>query len=240
MSEYTPHFAPFVIVAFLGTGFVLVVCALTAILGWLCKSRRVALTGTAGLLSVVTLYTGVLLALSLFSQEVVLPAGSWKYFCEIDCHIADSVAAVVTGQRIGPETQQVVSDGKFVIVQIKTWFDAATISPHRGNGPLTPNDRTAFLYDAAGHRYGISPKAEAVLAATGTYSMPLRTALRPGESYMSYLVFEVPGGTGDLRLLLSSADEVNILLWGHEQSPFHKKILLALDSPNHLSFPGSL
>lgn len=154
--------------------------------------------------------------------------GGWKYFCEIDCHVANSISSIQTIASVGTETFQVGGNGKFVVIQLKTWFDPATISAHRGNGPLTPNARIVRLQDAAGRFYEQSLRENAVLAALGLASTPLRTALRPGESYVSYLVFEVPSSADGFRLLLTSADEVNALLWGDENSAIHKKIFFAL------------
>jgi hypothetical protein len=42
-------------------------------------------------------------------------------------------------------------------------------------------------------------------------------------------VFEVPATASGLRLLLTSADEVNALLWGDENSVWHKKISFRLE-----------
>jgi|SRR5271165_6339308 len=228
MPVFTPHFAPFVVLAFLGTAFALVLCLLIVLIGALRKSRVLVLSGLGAGLALALVYGMVLLGLSLFSSEAVLAQGEWKYFCEIDCHIAYAVAGVQVARSVGPEMQPVTASGKFVIVALKTWFDPSTISAHRGNGPLMPNERKLCLIDSAGHVFGKSPRTEAILTAAALHSAPLRTALRPGESYVSYLVFEIPSESSQLRLLLSSADEVDIALWGHEDSPFHKKAFFAL------------
>jgi hypothetical protein len=115
-----------------------------------------------------------------------------------------------------------------LIVQIKSWFDPSTISPQRGNDPLLPNERKLALLDASGGTYEPFSNGQALLAATGLHSTPLNTALRPGESYISYAVFEIPSESSGLRLLLVSADEVSHVLWGHENSPFHKKAYFVL------------
>jgi len=88
MSVYTPHLAPVVVLAFLGTVFLLILSIFVGLVGILRKSRRIALSGIAACVSIVVAYGSVLLGLSLLSHDVELPQGAWKYFCEIDCHIA--------------------------------------------------------------------------------------------------------------------------------------------------------
>jgi hypothetical protein len=239
MSAYTPQFAPIVALAFLGCGFLLAVSVLLLVGGLIGKSRAVLRLGWISGLVLLLGYSGILLGLSLLSREVVLPMGGWKYFCELDCHVANSVSDMRIIASAGPEMAQVAGNGKFVVIQLKTWFDPATISAHRGNGPLTPNGRVVRLEDASGCFYEQSAREDAVLATLGLASTPLRTALRPGESYVSYLVFEVPANAGGFRLLLTSADEVNALLWGDENSLWHKKISFSLEPESALNSPKS-
>lgn len=47
MSVYAPHWAPLVALAFMGTGFVLVVCLFLVLLGMLRKSKGVMMGGLA-------------------------------------------------------------------------------------------------------------------------------------------------------------------------------------------------
>ena len=237
MSAYTPQFAPFVVLVFLGSGFLLAVSVLLLVAGLIRKSRAVLRLGWMSGLVLVLCYSGILLGLSLLSREVMLPMGGWKYFCEIDCHVAYSVSDMRTIASAGPEMQQVAGDGKFVVIQVKTWFDPATISAQRGNVPLTPNGREVRLQDGSGRFYERCAREDAVLVALGLASTPLRTALRPGDSYVSYVVFDVPASAGGFRLLLTSADEVNALLWGDENSVWHKKITFSLDPKTHVTLP---
>ncbi len=229
MSEYVPPNAPIAVMAFLGAALLLMVSALTFLFGLMRKSRRILQVAFAAGTVVLAGYLTILLGFSMFSREVSLPVGSWKYFCEIDCHIANAVTNVWTAANVGPETQQISSRGQFVIVELKTWFDPSTIGPQRGNGPLTPNDRSVILVDGAGRNYPESSRAAAILSAIGVQSSPLRTALRPGEAFISYLVFEMPADASGLQLQFRAADAEDALLWGHENSPLHKKISFSLD-----------
>ena len=221
MSVYTPQFAPLVVLAFLGTAFLVIVSLFVAFVAALRKARRLALVSVSMAAVVVFLYASVLAGFSLASRDVILPETAWKYFCEIDCHIAysvESVQALRAGPEFGPSPES-----KVLIVELKTWFDPSTISAHRGNGPLTPNERKIRLIDQKGREFATSPKTEVVLRAHNLQSVSLHTPLRPGESYSSHFVFEVPEDARDLRLLVTSAEEVDVAIWGHESSPFHGK-----------------
>lgn len=229
MSAYLPSMAPVAVLCFLGTGLVLALLLLVGIYGLFTKSRRVLKTSGIAVSFVVTSYCVILLGLSVISSDVDLPAGAKKYFCEIDCHLAYEVASVSVEKAVGGESDQVMSEGEFVTVELHTWFDPSTISPHRGNAPLTPNSRKAIVTDAEGHTFLPSERANEVLEARRLHSTQLSTPLRPGESYTSYLVFEVPAKTRGLRLWLCSDDAVDALLWGSERSPLHGKVRFRLE-----------
>lgn len=228
MSVYTPHLAPIVVLAFLGTVGVLILCAFVALIGAVRKARSVVFGGLGAGAIVLFGYASILIGLSLASRDAEIAQGAWKYFCELDCHIAYAVGGMQVTNSVGAEMQPVSARGRFAIVQVKTWFDPMTISPHRGNGPLTPNGREITLLDDRGRRFDPSAQSEPVLAVAGLHSTPLRTALRPGESYVSYLVFEIPNDARGLRLLLTSSDEEGFLIWGNESSPWHGKSYFAL------------
>lgn len=229
MSAYVPQNAPIVVLAFLGMVLLLATCALAFLFGLLRKSPRILRGAAATGAILLGGYSAILIGFSLFSWEIRLPMGSWKYFCEIDCHIANTVTNVRTAASVGPEANQVSSSGQFVIVEVKTWFDPSTIGPQRGNGPLTPNERSVALIDGRSRNYRESARTAAVLSAMGVQSTPLGTPLRPGEAYVSYFVFEVPSDTFKFQLQLSAADREDALFWGHENSPLHKKIAFSLD-----------
>jgi hypothetical protein len=233
MNGDMPPTTPIAVLCFLGTAFVLTVLVLTGLYGLFAKSRKLVAIAGVGAGIVLTSYAAILLGFSLSSSDVDLTLGMKKYFCEIDCHLAYQVAGVTTDKAVGGESEQIVSDGEFVLVELRTWFDPSTISPKRGNGPLRPNTREAILVDNLGHTFWPSAKAKEVLEARRLNSTPLSTPLRPGESYTSYLVFDVPARAQGLRLWLRSDDEVGKLLWGNERSPLHGKVRFRLDSALH-------
>ncbi|MGB8473013.1 MAG: hypothetical protein WCE61_02875 [Candidatus Acidiferrum sp.] len=235
MTETTPHFAPIVVLLFLGTLFLIGVSVLVLLYGAVRRSKRFAAIGGTAVLTIVSCYLLLLCGVSLASSEKVVPQGGWKYFCEIDCHIGYSVSGMQTAAIIGPEGQGAVAHGQFVIVPLKVWFNENTISPTRGDGPLMPNARRVVLVDASGRMYTRSTEAEAELARVKREELPLRRALRPGQSFVKDLVFDIPRHASGLRLLITEDDPETRLIIGHENSLLHKKIYLGFDSAQNIT-----
>src|SRR5690349_6311412 len=177
MSAFTPHFAPIVVLLFLGTVFVLGISLLVLFYG---AARRAAFFAKIGAGAAITIAAGYLLlhaGVSLASSEQTLPPDGWKYICEIDCHLAYSMVSAQTAAALGPELQQTTAHGKFIILRVKTWFNERTTSAKRGNGPLTPNRRRAFLVDDTGRTYEPSPEGQFALARTGDRSTAMNQAM---------------------------------------------------------------
>jgi len=230
MSASTPHFAPLVVLLFLGTIFLLGTALLVLFCGAVRRSAFFAKLGAGAVATIASGYFLLLSGVSLASSEETLPPDGWKYFCEIDCHIAYSLTRAQTAGALGPEMQQMSAKGKFVLLRVKTWFDERTISARRGNASLTPNRRKVLLLDATGRSYAPSAAAEAEFARLGQSSTPLTKALRPGESYTTDLVFDVPNDARGLRLLVSEDDPETRFVIGHENSLWHKKIYFNVDA----------
>lgn len=230
MSAFTPHFAPIVVLLFLGTVFVLGISLLVLFYGAARRSAFFAKVGAGAAITIAAGYFLLLAGVSLASSEQTLPPDGWKYFCEIDCHLAYSLVSAQTTTALGPELQQITAHGEFVILQVKTWFDERTISAHRGNGPLTPNRRRVLLVDETGRSYDPSPEGRFALARTGNNSTAMAQALHPGESYATDLVFDVPKTARGLRLLLIEDDPETRFVIGHENSLLHKKIYFDVEA----------
>ena len=234
MSAFMPQFAPVVVLLFLGTVFLLGIGFLVLFYG---AARRSAFLAKLGVGAVGVIAAGYFLLLggvSLASSEKTLPPDGWKYFCEIDCHLAYSVVGAQTAAALGPEMQQTAAHGKFVILRVKTWFDERTISARRGNGPLTPNARRVRLVDDTGRSYDPSPDGQFAFARSGNTSTAMTQPLRPGESYTTDLVFDVPKTAQGLRLLITEDDPETRFVVGHENSLLHKKIYFAVESAPRL------
>jgi hypothetical protein len=224
MSAFMPHFAPIVVLLFLGTVFLLGISLLVLFYGTTRRSAFFAKLGASAAVTIAAGYFLLLSGVSLASSEETLPPDGWKYFCEIDCHLAYSLLSAETAAALGPELQQTPAHGEFVVLRVKTWFDERTISAHRGNGPLTPNRRKVLLADDTGRSYEPSPEGQFALARSGNRSTAMAQPLRPGESYMTDLVFDVPKQARGLRLLITEDDPETRFVIGHENSLLHKKI----------------
>jgi hypothetical protein len=236
MSEFTPHYAPVMVLLFLGSAGLIGISLLVLLYAVIARSTKVAILGAGFIAMVGGGYAFLLFGSSLASHETVLPLGGWKYFCEIDCHIAYSIADVRSASAIGTQIPQVTAKGEFVIIRLKTWFDEHTISPHRGDSPLYTGDRLIALVDESGNVYPPSTHAETALAIVEGPIVSLSQPLRPGESFTTNLVFDVPRGPHKFRLLVADPadDWVASFIVGHETSFLHKKIYLSAPVPGHV------
>ena len=230
--EFMPEHAPLVVMAFLGTVAFLASMALISLVAILTKRKWLGLSAAILALMFASGYALVLVGVSLTSHEKTLAPGENKYFCEIDCHIAYSVVNSEEAKALGDELYPILPAGRFVIVRLKTWFDPSTISEHRGDSPLAPSPRRVVLVDDAAHRFSQSARGQAALAKVHGGTIPLSQPLRPGESYVTDLVFDVPLSARNLRLFVGDDfDMPDRLLIGHEDSFMHRKIFLALTAP---------
>ena len=230
MAEFTPQLAPVVVLLFLGSVLLIGISSAVLLYGAVRRSEFFAKLGAGAMVTVVVGYFTLLGGVSFASGEKVLPPGGRKYFCELDCHLAYSIVGIQTVSALGPEMQQSMAQGKFVIVLVKTWFDENSISPSRGNGPLTPNRRKVLLEDDRGRSFLPSPEGQIVFARINGPSNPLTQPLHPGESYITDLVFDVPKDAQNLRLLITEDDPETRFVIGHENSLYHKKIYLSLET----------
>lgn len=221
--------AVFAVLAFLGTVLgLLLVAALFALLivtGRRQAARWAALAGVTG----IGVYAALLLLHSARSRPQTARIGEEKSFCEVDCHLAYSVAGLRRETTLGPPGKMTPARGVFTLVTLKTRFDQETISNRRGNNPLTPNGRRVTVLDARGEEYALSDGGEAAWASVSGPSTLLTTPLRPGESYTTTLVFDLPADVREPRLLLTESAWVTRFLIGHENSFGHAKTLFLLE-----------
>ncbi|MGH9904828.1 MAG: hypothetical protein ACRD8U_04485 [Pyrinomonadaceae bacterium] len=225
--------APIGALAFLGTGLLFLIAGLlflyTVIKGEL-AGTKVVLSGAAVLASV---YVGLLIYFSLASTDQVLARGQEKNFCEIDCHLAYSVVDVQIAKTLGYGLSQATARGLYHVVTIKTRFDGDTISSTRGDLPLKPNSRITTVLDDQGRRYLPSTEGERALTESEGVGVLLTTPLRPGETYTTKLVFDLPTEITSPTLLVNEGEWITHFIIGHENSPLHKKTRFQLDSAVH-------
>jgi hypothetical protein len=220
LDAFVPALAPLAALAFLGGGFVLVVGTVSAGIAFAARRARLALRLGGAVVAVAVVYATLLIGASLLSRDRTLMAGERKYFCEMDCHVAYEVTS---SERVGERGRAVT---------LRTWFDPGTIAPFRGDAPLSPGPRRVYLVDDAGRRFDPSPEATAAWWRAHGGSTPLGQALRPGESYTTTFVFDVPADARAARLYVGDPPGgVEKALIGHENSPLHGKVYFALPAP---------
>lgn len=205
--------APVGALALLGTGFLLLVAAAVLIQSLTARRRQRAKLMLITMAAIAAAYLAAMLVFSLASHETVLARGEEKHFCELDCHLAYSIVNSRQTKTVGEPPPQMVARGEFTVITVRTRFDERTISSGRGNAPLTPNPRRLLLIDDRGNRY--APAAQ--------FGTNLTTALSPGESYTTDVVFDLPAGAKPATLLINEDDFITRLVIGHENSLWHRQ-----------------
>jgi hypothetical protein len=208
----TDGLTPLTVLAFLALVGGVLAAGIGVLAALLMKRRvwagRFAITGSAGVVT----YAGLLVVASLRSSDRVLAPGETKHICEIDCHTAYAVVAAGTAKAIGTRTAR----GLFHVVTVRVTFDSSTIGPRRGMSPLMPGPREAWVVDRNGVRY---PPADPENVDS------LRRSLVPGESFTTDLVFDLPIGLEEPKLLITQRTYLpDHLMIGWENSFFHKKV----------------
>jgi hypothetical protein len=213
--------APIGVVALLGTGFIFFVAALVLVQSLIVHKRGRVKFILVAMLLMAGAYLAAILIFSLASQEKALARGEEKHFCEIDCHLAYSIVNTRQEKALGnpPATAQ----GTYTVVTVKTRFDESTISSRRGDGLLYPNSRVLTLLDEHGNKYSPSVAGQRALDAAQGGGTALTTPLRPGESYTTNVVFDLPAGVKAGTLLINEGESITRFVIGHENSPLHKK-----------------
>jgi hypothetical protein len=199
---------PLAVLLFVGAVFTAFSLAGTYLFARLTGRARLARISSRAFVAGGIAYFALLVIGSMTSTNRMLAAGEEKHICEIDCHLAYSVAAARAESVGGGLVRHVVT--------VKVRFDEATISARRPrSAPLTPNSRYVALIDDAGHEYPGSPDG-------------LRRPLIPGESYTTDIAFEVPQKATGLRMVLRNADLETSLIIGHENSLLHRRTTFQL------------
>jgi len=215
--------APVGVLLFLGTGFVVFVFGLALIYSLVKKKILLTRITLLGLAIIVGFYFVIMLGFSVASRDEVLARGQEKHFCEIDCHLAYSITDVRQTKTLGNAPDQVTAAGMFRVVTLKTRFDETTTSLNRENGLLYPNSRIVAVTDEAGRKYFPSPEGQGALERSRAAGTPLTNPIRPGETYTTTLVFDVPAEIRNPTLLIREGDLVTHFVIGHENTPLHKK-----------------
>jgi len=199
---------PFTVLLFVGAALAGAALIVLYVIARVTKREAVARITLRLLFAGAGLYAVVFLVTSIASRNRVLAPGDEKHICEIDCHLAYSVAAA--------KAEALPSGRLREIVTVKVRFDEATISARRPrDATLTPNSRYVALVDDAGNQCPGSADR-------------LKRTLILGESYTTDIVFDVPAAAKGLRLVLRNDDPETTFIIGHENSLFHGKTTFRL------------
>ena len=209
--------------ALLGTGFLFFVSALVLIQSLVVRKRGRAKFVLLVMLVIAGGYLAAILSFSLVSHEKVLARGEEKHFCEIDCHLAYSVANTRQAKTLGNPPNQSNAQGTYTVVTIRTRFDETTISPTRGDGLLYPNSRVLMLVDERGNKYSPSTEGQRALEAAQNGGTPMTAPLRPRGSYTTEVVFDLPLDVKAATLLVNEGEWETHFVIGHENSPLHRQ-----------------
>ena len=207
----------------LGTVLLLALCVMATAWGAIRGNSVLVRRAAGGAAGIVGIYGLLWVGAGLLSRDTVKAAGQEKYFCEIDCHLAYRVVGVRQVEQV-PGTA-----GRAWAVELRTRFDESTISPRRGReAPLWPSPRRVELRDSRGTSHGPMSGTGSWLQERGLRSTPLSRELRPGESYTTLLLFDLPDTATPAQLLVEDADWMSALVIGSEESPWHGKVLLPI------------
>jgi hypothetical protein len=208
---------------FLGTAALTILLAVATVVLFFARRSWVRYSLPA-IVVLVAGYAAVLGFFSWASYDRTVARGDEKFYCGMDCHIAYSVRNVERTKTLGDAT----AAGEFVVVTLRSHFDERTIAPWRGNGPLTPDPPTLTLVDGNGRHYPDSASGQKAWEAGHPQAHSLTDPLRPGQSYETTWVFEVPGDAPSLRLFAGWSGFPSYLLIGDEASPRHARTYFAL------------
>ena len=215
--------AAFLFIATVLAGAVLTAAAVFSVLrGRPARARRFVLA--MGVIAV--LYLGGLVLAAALSDPVDIALGGEKYICEIDCHVAYSVVGTDTVRELGAGVR---ARGVFHVVTVRTRFDGETVSNRRAKGmPLRPGTRRIRLVDAEGREYGVSGEGQKALGEPDPAPHMLTRPLMAGEEFTTRLVFDLPAGAREPRLLIQDTDVTKWVLIGSETLPIHAKAMFRL------------
>jgi hypothetical protein len=163
------------------------------------------------------LYAALLLAVALSSREAVVPLHHEKFFCDVDCDLAFSVAEVRTTKSLGQSTAK----GIYYVVSVKARSDAVQARVRLGSA-------VARVITDGGRAFEVSREGQAALDRTQDAGIPLTRELDPGTSRVTELVFDLPTDARNPRLLIGGGGWVTRFLIGDENSPFHRKVVFLL------------
>ena len=228
MSEFMPHFAPVIVLLFLGTVLLVGASLLVLFYGAACRSSFFTRLGGGSALTIAAGYFILLGGVSFASSEEVLPPGRWSIFARSIATLPIPSSARNRPPLSARRCNRSPRTENLSLFEQRLGLTERTISAHRGNAALTPNSRKVILIDDAGRSFAPSPEGQTAFTRPSGISTPLTQPLRPGESYTTDFVFDVPKDARELRLLITEDDPETRLLSVTKTVSCTRKSALAL------------
>ncbi|HUP20907.1 MAG TPA: hypothetical protein VM778_13295 [Gemmatimonadota bacterium] len=188
------------------------------------RRARVARWTGLGLGAWLAVYAGVLVAVSLASEERVLAPGAPKRFCGayLDCHLGVEVVGVERNGALGEGPGRIEAEGEFHVVTVAVSSDARRAT-------LALRHPRAVVRDGAGTEHERNSAAEAAL---GGPWPSLSDPVAAGEKRAVRLVFDLPADVPAPRLHVTEGSRIERLvecvLIGDEDSLLHAPVALEL------------
>lgn len=207
--------------AFLGVPFLCGAALFAALVLLLAGHRRGAWRAALVAPAAVALYVAALLGVSLVSRDRLHVRGEEKYFCELDCHLAYSVADVSAPAALATVGLS-PPRGRYWVVTVRARFDSLTIAPWRPRDvPVIPDPRELVVYDRAGHEYPAVRASDPALLRAGFEPRSFDVRLLPGQSALIPVLFDLPVGLAPERALLRDTELFHRVVLGDERSLLH-------------------
>ncbi len=169
------------------------------------------------------IYFGLLITVSLTSREQVLGMNEEKSFCALDCDLAFSVVNISKTKTVGSPPHQDTAQGTYYVVSVKA-------QSHAAGATMTPDNPRGFVVDDRGRTYGYSSDGQRALELVQGKTAVFSQAIEPGSSYTIDWVFDLPSDAKNPCLVIDEGPWITHLIVGEEDSFFHKKTKIRLET----------
>lgn len=161
------------------------------------------------------LYFSIVIIVGLVSPQRIVPMKVDRCF--------DEWCVAVNDVRIQGELGDVKSDGNFYIIKLQ-------ISNHSRGRAQRAASAAIHLLGEQGQSYDVSPEGQLAFETLNGDTPPLTLLMEPGQSYITYQVFNLPKNVGALSLTIEHpvGFSPGWFVIGDESSLFHKPTIVHL------------
>lgn len=161
------------------------------------------------------LYLSIVIVVALASPQRIVPMKEDRCF--------DEWCLAVNDVRVENELGTAKSEGSFYIIEL-------SISNHSRGRAQRASSAAIHLLDGQGKRYDISLVGQQAYETVYGSVPPLTLMMEPGESYITYQVFDLPKNVGSISLTVEHpvGFSPSWFIIGDEDSLFHKPTIVPL------------